>query len=476
MTPITVEDIKRSLDTISEYDRGQKLTLDDKGISACFADSVKDRHRYNVSAKCWAVFDGTKWVNDTGNVAISERAKSFVSVLSMYASRVDDDAKKTNYQRFAAKYGQLRFRQTMIQDASTVYPLSRADFDREKNLLNLRNGTFDLDAMEFYEHSADDLLSKCADVIFDPDAKCELWERFIDEIMEGDKEKVAYLQRLCGLCLTADVDQECLWFLYGPSTRNGKSTFIETISRLLGDYAVHTSPETLSQRKRQAGAASGDIARFAGCRLLTASEPPKRMLLDVALVKTLTGRDTITARYLYEREFQFVPEFKLLINTNSLPVVSDDTLFSSNRVRVIEFPHHFTEAEQDPSLKRKLTTPKSLSGILNWCLDGLLEYRKIGECPPDAVKSATSSYQKSSDKIALFMQEALEPIEGHNTAGIAAYEAFKAWCDDAGFGVDSKSAFFNDLRGRGLLAETGTVAGKTQHNVIKGFRIRPIWA
>ena len=293
--------------------------------------------------------------------------------------------------------------------------------------------------------------------------------------MEGDKEKTSYLQRLCGLCLTADANLECLWFLYGPTTRNGKSTFVETISHLLGDYAMNTSPETLAQRKRQAGAASGDIARLAGCRLLTASEPPKRMLLDVALVKTLTGRDTITARHLYEREFQFVPEFKLIVNTNSLPVVSDDTLFQSGRVRVIEFPHHFPEEMQDPDLKRKLTTPENMSGILNWCLDGLLEYRRIGEHPPQAVRCATSAYQQNSDKIAMFLQETMELVPGTNTAGAAAYEVFKTWCNDVGFGVDSKSSFFGELRNRDLLASTGTIAGKTQRNVLKDYRISPIW-
>jgi P4 family phage/plasmid primase-like protien len=293
--------------------------------------------------------------------------------------------------------------------------------------------------------------------------------------MDDDREKIAYLQRICGLCLTADTSLECLWFLYGASTRNGKSTFVETMAQMLGDYALSTPPETPSQRRRQAGAASGDLARLDGCRFLNASEPPKRMLLDTALVKTLTGRDSITARNLYEREFQFRPKFKLLINTNNLPVISDDTLFTSDRVRVIEFPHHFTEAEQKPQLKRELCLPENLSGLLNWCIEGLCEYRRIGEKPPESVRTATASYQKDSDKISLFFSEVMEKNAEFNVAGSTVYERYSKWCEDSGFGVDSKSSFFSELRSRGFLAESATVNGKSIHNAIRGYRIKPIW-
>jgi putative DNA primase/helicase len=138
-------------------------------------------------------------------------------------------------------------------------------------------------------------LSKLAPVIYQETAKSELWEKFIAEIMDGDKEKIRYLQRVCGLALTADTSLECLWVLYGASTRNGKSTFCEVISTMLGDYAAATPPETFSQKKRNSSQASGDIARLDNIRFLTASEFPQNMLLDVALVKTLTGRDKIVA-------------------------------------------------------------------------------------------------------------------------------------------------------------------------------------
>lgn len=469
------QELSRQLDIIRSADAEQRITLDDRGLSAVFAEIVKPRHRYCITSRGWMFYDGSRWRDDVGGVKIAEQAKGFAGTFSLFASHIPDETKRAGYMRAAAKYGSLRFRQTLITDAQSVFPVSRADFDRDDSILNLANGTFDLDNEVLFPHSPDDLITKRANVIFDPDATADSWEKFVFDVMEGDREKIAYLQRVCGLCLTADTSLECLWLLYGASTRNGKSTFVETMARMLGDYALSTPPETLSQRKRQAGAASGDLARLDGCRLLSASEPPKRMLLDTALVKTLTGRDSITARNLYEREFQFIPKFKLLINTNNLPVVSDETLFTSERVRVIEFPHHFSEEEQDPELKRKLCQPENLSGLLNWCLRGLQEYKKSGEKPPPSVKSATAEYQKDSDKISMFFSEVLEADTSCNVAGSTVYESYARWCEDSGFGVDSKSSFFADLRSKALLVESATVNGKTVHNAIRGYRIKPIW-
>ena len=474
---VATHELQRQLSVIQSADADKRITLDDRGLSTVFAEIIKPRHRYCTTSRGWMFFDGTRWVDDVGGVKVAEQAKEFAGVFGLYASHFihEDENKRAAYMRTAAKYGSLRFRQTLIADAQSVFPVSRADFDRDESLLNLLNGTLDLESGTLLPHDSAELLTKRANVIFDPDAPFEVWEKFVFQVMEGNREKIAYLQRICGLCLTADTSLECLWLLYGASTRNGKSTFVETMARLLGDYALSTPPETLAQRKRQAGTASGDLARLDGCRFLNASEPPKRMLLDTALVKTLTGRDSITARNLYEREFQFVPKFKLLINTNNLPVVSDDTLFTSGRVRVIEFPHHFTETEQDPNLKRRLCQPENLSGLLNWCLAGLREFHRIGEKPPASVKTATASYQKDSDKISMFFSEAMDADAKANVAGSTAYEAYSQWCNDSGFGVDSKSSFFADLRSRNLLAETATVNGKTVHNAIRGYRIRPMW-
>ena len=135
------------------------------------------------------------------------------------------------------------------------------------------------------------------------------------------------------------------------------------------------------------------------------------MVLSASLVKTLTGRDTINARFLNENSFEFVPQFKLFINTNHLPKVTDPTVFDSGRVKVVPFNRHFSEEEQDKTLKRRLRQTENLSGILNWCLDGLRLLQETGLDAPRTVREATAQYRRDSDKIARFVDEMMEKTQ-----------------------------------------------------------------
>jgi putative DNA primase/helicase len=242
---------------------------------------------------------------------------------------------------------------------------------------------------------------------------------------------------------------------------------------MLGDYAATMNPESLAvKQNKDSRQASGDIARLKGVRFVNASEPPKRMIFDVALVKTLTGRDKITARHLHEREFEFYPQFKLLINTNHLPQINDDTVFSSDRLQVITFDRHFEEDEQDKDLKDKLRQPQEMSGILNWCLSGLRLYHIEGLRCPQCVKNATAEYRSNSDKIGVFFEECMVQ-SSENCKAKDVYERYSNWTHDNGYGTESKGSFFSDLKSKGLLVKRATVKGMTCDNVIKGYELLP---
>lgn len=273
------------------------------------------------------------------------------------------------------------------------------------------------------------------------------------------------------MSLTGNTEQETCFILYGSTTRNGKSTFCETLIHLLGDYALTMKPESLAVKQNlDSRQASGDIARLAGCRLCNASEPPKRMLFDTALLKSLLGRDSITARHLHQREFSFIPKFKLVINTNYLPTITDDTVFSSGRINVISFDRHFEPQEQDKHLKDKLRNKSELSGILNWCIEGLRMYRAEGLEPPQAVKNVTETYRSDSDKIGNFINECLVK-SGKNSKAKDIYNAYVKWCDDNGYGCENKGNFFAELKTKGLFMNSGTVEGKTVKNIVRGYTI-----
>ena len=415
------------------------------------------------------VYDGKRWVDDTEGLSARADAKLLSDALLQYGSNLGD----ADYVKAVTALCNIRNRNNMLQDSRDVYYFSNEQLDVEDYLLNVKNGTLDLTADEplFMRHDPDMLLSKICNVNYDPAASCKEWEKFLNEIMQSDVEKIRYLQKIAGLALTGNTQEESCFILYGSTTRNGKSTFCETLIHLLGDYALTMKPESLAVKQNlDSRQASGDIARLAGCRFCNASEPPKRMLFDTALLKSLLGRDSITARHLHQREFSFVPKFKLVINTNYLPTITDDTVFGSGRINVISFDRHFEPQEQDKHLKDKLKQENELSGILNWCIKGLQLYRQEGLKPPAAVQQATETYRTDSDKIGNFIKECLTKT-GKNSSVKNIYEVYGRWCEDNGFGVENKGNFMAELKSKGLYAPSGTVEGKTVKNIVKGYSI-----
>ena len=459
-----------TLDKVLKDLHAETFETSDKGFGRLFATVYKDKHRYNPSRKDFMLYDGKRWVDDIEGLAARASAKDLSDALVRYAVGVDAEGK---YLKAVAPLCNIRNRNNMLQDSRDVYYFTNEDLDKNDCLLNLQNGTLDLSEAEprFIKYSPDLLLSKICNVEYQPEATCKEWEKFLNEIMQNDNDKIQYLQKIAGLSLTGNTEQETCFILYGSTTRNGKSTFCETLIHLLGDYALTMKPESLAVKQNlDSRQASGDIARLAGCRLCNASEPPKRMLFDTALLKSLLGRDSITARHLHQREFSFIPKFKLVINTNYLPTITDDTVFSSGRINVISFDRHFEPQEQDKHLKDKLRNKRELSGILNWCIEGLRLYRAEGLEPPQAVKNVTETYRSDSDKIGNFINECLVK-SGKNSKAKDIYNAYVKWCDDNGYGCENKGNFFAELKTKGLFMNSGTVEGKTVKNIVRGYTI-----
>ena len=286
-------------------------------------------------------------------------------------------------------------------------------------------------------------------------------------------EKTKYLQKAFGYALTGNTRYECLFILYGATTRNGKGTAMETFLRLMGDYGKTARPETIGARFQPNGnAPSEDVARLNGARFVNISEPDKKLTLSAALVKSLTGNDTITARYLHENSFEYRPQFKMFINTNYLPQITDLTLFSSGRIKTIPFERHFEEWEQDRKLKELFAEPENLSGILNWCIEGLRLLEAEGFAEPQAVRAATAEYEHESDKIALFMEECLQEEKGALCRTSAVYEAYTRWCEGNGFYAENTRNFRSMLAGYGRVERRRPSAHEEKTTVLVGYRIR----
>lgn len=461
-------------DKLITLDAVNKFETNDKGFGRLYAEVYKDKHRYNPSRKDFMMYDGKRWIDDIEGMGARSDAKYLSDILVKYAVDCGSgNGAENHYLQNVIRLASIRQRENMVRDAKDIYYFTNESLDQNDYLLNVQNGTLDLseDTPRFMPHSPDMLLSKICNAEYNPNATCEEWNRFLMEVMQNDTEKIKYLQKICGLSLTGCTQEETCFILYGSTTRNGKSTFCETIIHLLGDYALTMKPETLAVKPNSdSRTASGDVARLAGCRFCNASEPPKKMLFDTALLKSLLGRDSITARHLHQREFSFIPKFKLVVNTNYLPSINDDTVFSSGRINVISFDRHFSESEQDKTLKSRLQRKEELSGILNWCIDGLKLYRQEGLNPPQAVIRATEQYRSDSDKIGSFVSECLT-WTGRNSKAKNVYEAYSKWCVDNGYGCENKGNFFSELKSKGMFAVSGTIDGKTFRNIVKGYTI-----
>ena len=458
-------------------DRGlfpESYTFDDMGNAQLFMDLFGSELRFNTTAKEWFVFVKGHWQRDTGGMYASEKMKLMQSALGKYAQSgaIADKKALTSFESNVKRLGKLNVREAALKDARSIDWIENDRLDSDPLLLNCINGTLNLKTLKFKPHDPNDMISKISGVIYDPAAKSPEWDKFIDTVMCRDKDKAHFLQKALGYSLTGLTSEECFFILYGATTRNGKGTMTNAINTLMGDYALTANPESFAQRSNKDGRqASGDIARLAGARFVNVSEPQKNMQLDAALMKTLTGRDVITARHLHEREFQFIPQFKQWWQTNFLPTVHDQTLFSSKRVKVITFDKHFGDDERDVTLKDRLCTPENISGILNWCLEGLRMYWEEGLKSPLAVVEATLAYADSSDKLKTFINECLVSDEYSSCTAKDAYIAYKMWCKENGYLYENKSKWMQSMRSKGLVEDRGKVGNNWCYNIINKYDI-----
>lgn len=420
---------------------------DEIGIGNAFADYFKPIARFNGDRNVWYVYDGKVWQPDENALAVAELAKHLADLLYTFALQIRDEDTRNRYIKRVQKLQMRKNRKTMVEDAKSVHPIRMSAFDANVYLLNLENGTLDLRTLEFHEHDPKDFITKISHITYDPNASCPRWIQFVDEVMVGRKAVGRYLQKAIGYSLSGDTSLECLFIMFGPTTRNGKTTTIETILRVMGEYGRSAKPDMLATNyfRGQSNGSSDDVARLAGARFVGISEMEQKLTINASLTKQLTGNGSITARFLYEGYFEFHMQAKIFIDTNHLPNVTDRTLFESGRLKIIPFTRHFEDHEQDKTLKTTLMQPENLSGILNWCIEGYRLYKTEGLDEPEEVRTATEEYRVESDRIAQFMQQCLRKEKGSEIKASAVYSHYKTWCSDNGCKYESSQNFYKRL-------------------------------
>jgi putative DNA primase/helicase len=267
----------------------------------------------------------------------------------------------------------------MLALAETDMAIKPEEFDTNKWLLNVRNGTIDLKTDTLMQHDKSNFITKMCDAAYDPDAESLLWGMFLEKIFDGNADMIKFVQKMIGYCLTGDIREKCFFILLGEKGDNGKTVLINVLMKLFNEFGLQTPIDTLLNRRP--GSQSNDIVRLKGARFVSSAEASKKCYFDEALVKRLTGNDPITARALYKEHITFYPECKIMIATNRVPRFDKDDTAFNNRVKLVNFNVSIPEAEQDKNLSCKLYA--ELDGILNWAVKGcmLWQVEGLGDVP-----------------------------------------------------------------------------------------------
>lgn len=425
--PLPEREVSTVAASICRYPVRNSFGLTDLGNAQRFAELYREEIVYVPQLGHWLRWVGSHW-RRADDTEVLSRAYVIPELIRAEATQHDDKA-------FAKKLGEHSFRseargklEAMVKLAQSYCAIEDTLLDRDPMLLPVANGTLDLRNGSLREHARSDYLTRCVEIEFHAAAEAPRWKVFLHEITNGDRDLQAFLQCVVGHLLTGDTREQCLFILHGHGA-NGKSTFVEVISTLLGAYAIKTPMTTFVQPKGERS--SNDLARMRGARLVSASEVSHDATLNVSLVKELTGQDKISCRYLYGEFFEYPPQFKIVVTVNELPEIKggcDEAI--KRRLCVIPFRATFANEARDNMLMQKLK--EELPGILAWAVEGCLRWQAEGLRRPSAVTSATAAYHSQIDALGEFLAAATKPDKEARVPVRQFMTTFNKWLDATG--------------------------------------------
>lgn len=422
-----------------------------------------DKIRYVHEKRQWYVWNNKNWYSDNDG-EIERLAKETLEAMFQDATKKKGESRERavkhalnsqNAYRIAAM---VRLAQS---EQDVVLPVAKLNADPW--LFGVRNGVIELKTCRFREARHEDYITMQAGVAYDPDAKCPNWLNFMDKYTCGDKELAAYHQRRWGYILTGSVEEEAFFIMCGGG-QNGKTTDRETQRALLGDYAITADAGLMMERKQGSGP-TPEIARLHSKRLVVVSESQENQKLNEQRVKYLTSNESITARDMYKGYFDFIPTHKTVLTTNHRPMIygSDEGIW--RRIHYIESKMVINAAEKKTRFREECLYPE-LSGILNWALEGLQQYLKIGLAPPASVAEAAAQYRGDMDAIGHFLEQETIKDDVASEEVKAVFNRYKAWCQREGMLPLGSKKFNEQLRVRGYVIKPG--AG----NIARVFKLR----
>lgn len=409
----------------------------------------------------WLQWDGCRWKHD-----VTMRAQHAARmVLREQANQILD-----RQFEFKAKARGMATAVSSARTISNVERIARTDpkhaaaseqFDADPWLLNTPNGVVDLRTGQIRHATMADYCTKVTRVA--PDGDCQTWLRFLNDVTDGDVEMQKYLQRVAGYALTGSTREHALFFFYGTG-RNGKGTFLNTLEWIMGDYSRVASMEVFTESKNERHPT--ELAALMGARLVTSQETDEGKRWAEARIKSMTGGDPITARFMRMDEFTYAPQFKLMISGNHRPGLRNVDEAMKARLHLVPFTITVPVEKRDPLLAEKLKS--EAGGILAWAIAGCREWDRIRLSPPLAVRKATDEYFGSQDVVGQWLADECEVGPSNRGPSGDLYRSFEKYCAQAGEFTLPRRRWMDALELKGIKLGRSS-AGRFMQNV----RLKP---
>ena len=454
-----VHQIARSFNS---YDQDKELAVvaddsitncDDVSIAKMFVAKYQTRIRFNSDAKKWLVWCGTHWKNDRTDEVLRIAAKFSQNLYVIAPSLVQNQSDMTTVQRQIKRSNTNTGLRAFLDISKAYLSLTAENLDTNGYLLNCKNGTVDLRTGKLKKHDSSDLITKIINHDYDARAAAPNWEKFLLTVQPIDEHR-EFLRKSLGYSLLGVARERAFWILHG-SGNNGKSIFIDLWRNILGDFASSLSSASIMASKGDK--IPNDIARLAGKRFAVIPETEENERINASLIKSLSGGDKITARFLFGEFFDFDFVAKIWIATNHKPTITDHSKGFWDRVKIIPFT---VDIPKDQIIKKDNLMAQLLSessGILNWAISGVRDYFAAdGLEVPASIQSEIEQYKYEQDSIAQFLDEKCTIGDLYAEDNTALYEAYKDFCNKTGEYPRHQRRFSQNLKERGLIQRRGT--------------------
>jgi len=419
----------------------------DQDAGEDFARRFHGDHRFGGGV--WWSWHSGRWCRDDGGV--DRAVRTYTRALEHKAQAVEDEQQRRRLVGQARKFQAASRHNAILTVAKTELPMiiNPAMLDADPMLLNVANGVVVLTTGQLRSVERRDMVSKMAGIMFDPDARCPLWERCLDDWFQGDAEMIAYVRRCVGYVLTG-LNREQVFFLLTGVGRNGKSVFLKIIRALVDEYAVAVSRKVMLASGPVSGSGpTPEVVALMGARLGTFSENDKAAAFNVETIKGISGDDRMEGRLCRENQVEFDLLLKLMIATNYLPRFDGADYAFAQRIHLWKFDHIIPEDQRDHDLVPKLMA--ELPGILNWAIAGCLEWQSMKLAPPKKVMEARDKYAAEMDRVGCFLSEHCTKKVTGKVKRSRLYELYRNWCVNMGHKWATCQQLVGDLERKGYV-------------------------